>query len=67
MSMAKKSAKKTANTEVADYSMQTEFSRTKLPTGEYSGIQPQDITGIPETKTVRYDLGGSRSCVTADA
>ena len=54
--MAKKSIKKAANTEVADYSMQTEFSRTKLPTGEYSGIQPQDITGIPETKTVKYNL-----------
>ena len=54
--MPKKTTKKAANTEVADYSMQTEFSRTKLPTGEYSGIQPQDITGIPETKTVKYNL-----------
>ena len=54
--MPRKTTKKTASTEVSDYSMQTEFSRTKLPTGEYSGIQPQDITGIPETKTVRYSL-----------
>ena len=48
--MAKKTTKKTT-TEVADYSMQHEFSRTKLPTGEYSGIQPKDLTGIGETKS----------------
>lgn len=55
--MAKKTAaKKLACAEVADYSMQTEYSRTKLPSGEYSGIQPKDLTGIPETKTVKYDL-----------
>ena len=52
----KKTSKKTVKVEVSDYSMQTEFSRTKLPTGEYSGIQPKDLTGIPETKTVMYDL-----------
>lgn len=52
----KKTSKKTVKVEVSDYSMQTEFSRTKLPTGEYSGIQPKDLTGIPETKTVTYDL-----------
>ena len=54
--MARKTTKKIVDTQVADYSMQTEFSRTKLPTGEYSGIQPKDLTGIPETKTVTYDL-----------
>ena len=55
--MAKKTAaKKLACAEVADYSMQTEYSRTKLPSGEYSGIQPKDLTGIPETKSVKYDL-----------
>ena len=53
--MAKKTKKPIA-TEVADYSMQTEYSRTKLPSGEYSGIQPKDLTGIPETKSVKYDL-----------
>ena len=52
----KKTSKKTIATEVADYSMQTEYSRTKLPSGEYSGIQPKDLTGIPETKSVKYDL-----------
>ena len=52
----KKTSKKTIATEVTDYSMQTEYSRTKLPSGEYSGIQPKDLTGIPETKSVKYDL-----------
>ena len=64
--MAKKTAKKASNTEVADYSMQTEFSRTKLPTGEYSGIQPKDLTGIPETKTVTYDLERDVTDLTAE-
>ena len=64
--MAKKPAKKGANVEVADYSMQTEFSRTKLPTGEYSGIQPKDLTGIPETKTVKYDLERDTADLTAE-
>lgn len=54
--MAKKTTKKVASTEVSDYSMQHEFSRTKLPTGEYSGIQPKDLTGVGETPTVRYSL-----------
>lgn len=40
--MAKKTTKKAAKTEVTDYSMQTEFSRPKLPTGEYSGIPPKE-------------------------
>ena len=64
--MARKTSKKAAKPEVADYSMQTEFSRTKLPTGEYSGIQPQDITGIPETKTVNYDLEGNAPDLTEE-
>ena len=64
--MAKKTAKKASNTEVADYSMQSEFSRTKLPTGEYSGIQPKDLTGIPETKTVTYDLERDVTDLTAE-
>lgn len=54
--MAKKTTKKAANVEVSDYSMQHEFSRTKLPTGEYSGIPPKDLTGVGETPTVRYSL-----------
>ena len=54
--MAKKTVKKTS-TEVADYSMQGEFSRTKLPTGEYSGIPPKDLTALGETPTVKYPLG----------
>ncbi|MBQ9431952.1 MAG: site-specific DNA-methyltransferase [Kiritimatiellae bacterium] len=53
---ARKKNTKSLSTEVSDYSMQTEYSRTKLPSGEYSGIQPKDLTGIPETKTVKYDL-----------
>lgn len=54
--MAKKTTKKGAGAEVSDYSMQHEFSRTKLPTGEYSGIPPKDLTGVGETPTVRYSL-----------
>ena len=62
----KKTSKKTVKVEVSDYSMQTEFSRTKLPTGEYSGIQPKDLTGIPETKTVTYDLERDAADLTAE-
>lgn len=64
--MAKKTTKKVASTEVSDYSMQHEFSRTKLPTGEYSGIQPKDLTGVGETPTVRYSLNEGAADLTAE-
>lgn len=56
----KKATQKTtgASTPISDYSMQDEFERPKLPTGEYSGIAPNELAGVPETKTVRYDLQG---------
>ena len=64
--MAKKTTKKAAKTEVSDYSMQTEFSRTKLPTGEYSGIPPKDLTGVRETPTVKYSLERNAADLTAE-
>ena len=64
--MAKKTTKKAAKTEVSDYSMQTEFSRPKLPTGEYSGIPPKDLTGVLETPTVKYSLERGAADLTAE-
>lgn len=64
--MAKKTTKKAAKTEVSDYSMQTEFSRPKLPTGEYSGIPPKDLTGVLETPTVKYSLERGAADLTSE-
>lgn len=64
--MAKKTTKKATKTEVSDYSMQTEFSRPKLPTGEYSGIPPKDLTGVRETPTVKYSLERNAADLTAE-
>lgn len=64
--MAKKTTKKSSAMEVSDYSMQTEYSRTKLPTGEYSGIQPKDLTGMSETPTVCYPLDAGAADLSAE-
>ena len=56
--MSKKSAKSSAPARIDDYSMQREFDRPKLPTGEYSGIAPTDLAGVPPPKTVQYPLDG---------
>lgn len=53
--MAKK--KNVGPTPVEAYEMHGEYKRATLPTGEYSGINPEDLVGKP-TPTVSYPLGG---------
>ena len=53
--MAKK--KNVGSTPVEAYEMHGEYTRATLPTGEYSGINPEDLVGKP-TPTVSYPLGG---------
>ena len=64
--MAKNSPKKAPRTEVADYSMDKEYSRPKLPPGEYSGIAPENLPGVGEMKTVRYPLGREGADLSAE-
>ena len=52
-----RTTKKPAPTPVEAYEMHGEFTRATLPTGEYSGINPEDLVGKP-TPTVSYPLGG---------
>lgn len=53
--MARKNQNKSATTPVEDYEMHKEFTRTTLPTGEYSGIATEDLMGRPTPK-VSYSL-----------
>ncbi len=64
--MAKNSPKKAPRTEVADYSMDKEYSRPKLPPGEYSGIAPENLPGVGEIKTVKYPLGREGADLSAE-
>ena len=51
--------KKTAtSTQVEDYEMHREYKRTTILTGEYSGINPEEIVGKP-TPTAKYSLDGA--------
>ena len=52
-----RTTKKPAPTPVEAYEMHGEYTRATLPTGEYSGINPEDLVGKP-TPTVSYPLGG---------
>ncbi len=64
--MAKNSPKKAPRTDVADYSMDKEYSRPKLPPGEYSGIAPENLPGVGEIKTVKYPLGREGADLSAE-
>ena len=56
--MARKNQKKQAPTPVEDYEMHREYKRTTILTGEYSGINPEELVGAP-TPTARYSLEGA--------
>jgi len=54
-----KGKKKATATPVEAYEMQKEYSRPTLMTGEYSGINPEDLLGKPTPK-VCYPLDAAR-------
>ena len=56
--MAKGKKKSTGPTPVEDYEMHREYTRTTILTGEYSGINPEELVGAP-TPTAKYPLDGA--------
>ncbi len=58
--------KKTPETPVEAYEMHGEYKRPVLMTGEYSGINPEELVG-KATPTVRYPLAGNGTSSTLDA
>ena len=56
--MAKGKKKSTGPTPVEDYEMHQEYTRTTILTGEYSGINPEELVGAP-TPTAKYSLDGA--------
>ena len=56
--MAKGKKNATVPTPVEDYEMHREYKRTTILTGEYSGINPEELVGAP-TPTAKYSLDGA--------